>query len=130
MKARLGDFLKSLAVAMVIAVAVFALNMSRSYGFWRCVCDGFFVSAVMMLGVGVIKDVRNRGAFDVAEYGIRHVVSISIPALNWEKEDLVEFRDRKTQERKGAVGLLTAGAVMLALAFLSFGVYSVTEGAV
>lgn len=129
MKARLSGFLKSFAVGMGIAAAVFALNVSRSYGFWRCVCDGFFVSAVMMLGVGAIKEVRNRGAFDVAEFGLRHVVTITIPALNWEKEDLLTFKDRKFRERRGASNILLAGAVMLVLTFLSFGVYSLTQEA-
>lgn len=129
MKARLGDFLKSVAVSMVIAVAVFALGMYRSFGLWRCVCDGFFVSAVLTLGIGVLKEVRNRGSFDVAEYGLHYIVGITIPALKWDKEDLITYRDRKAQERTSAVSLLAAGAVMLALAFLFFGVYSLTEGA-
>ena len=81
MSDKVRDLLINLAIGAAVSAAVFALNMSREYGVLRCVCDGFFVAAVFLLGIGGIKAVRNSGSFDVAGFGLRHVVNITVPAL-------------------------------------------------
>ena len=74
-------FLTCLVLGAVLGAAVCALNVSRDYGWSRSVCDGLFVAAVMLLGAGSIRAVYNRGAFDVAGYGLRLAVELAIPAL-------------------------------------------------
>ena len=89
-------FLICLALGAVLTAAVCALNVSRDYGWSRSICDGFFVAAVMLLGSGAIRAVNNRGAFDVAGYGLRTVINLTIPALRREeKEDIYQYRERK-----------------------------------
>lgn len=117
-------FLICLAVGAVLAAAVCALNVSRDYGWSRSVCDGLFVAAVMLLGSGAIRTVYNRGAFDVAGYGLRMAVELAIPALRREeKEDIHQYRKRKEAERKPPAGLLLAGAVYLVLSLAALAVY-------
>ena len=129
MSARIRDFLLNLAVGAAVAAAVFALNMSREYGVLRCVCDGFFVAAVLLLGIGGIKAIRNKGSFDVAGFGLRHVVDITIPALQRdEKEDMQQYRERKALERKSSVGLLLAGGVYLVLSVIALVIYELAGG--
>ena len=129
MSARLREFLINLAVGAVITGAVFALNLSREYGVLRSLCDGFFVAAVFLLGVGGIKAARNKGSFDVAGFGLRHVVDMTIPALRREvKEDLMQYRERKARERKSSVGLLLAGGVYLAISVIVLVIYELAGG--
>ena len=129
MSGRVRDFLVHLAVGAAVAAAVFALNRSREFGVLRCVCDGFFVAAVFLLGVGGIKAVRNKGTFDVAGFGLRHVVNITVPALRrGEPEDLQQYRERKALERKSSVGLLLAGGVYLVLSVIALVVYELAVG--
>lgn len=117
-------FLTSLAAGAVLAAAVYALNVSRDYGWSRSVCDGFFVAAVMLLGIGLIRAINNRGAFDVAGYGLRMAVELVLPVLKREeKEDIHQYRERKEAERKSPAGLLLAGAVYLVLSLAALGVY-------
>ncbi|MCM1236219.1 MAG: DUF3899 domain-containing protein [Ruminococcus flavefaciens] len=117
-------FLTSLAAGAILAAAVCALNVSRGYGLSRSVCDGFFVAAVMLLGVGAIRAINNRGAFDVAGYGLRMAVELVLPVLKREeKEDIHQYRERKEAERKSPAGLLLAGAVYLVLSLAALGVY-------
>ena len=124
MSEKLRDFLIQLVIGAVVSVAVFALNLSREYGALRSLCDGLFVAAVFLLGIGGIKAARNKGTFDVAGYGIRHVVDITIPAFRRaEKEDIRQYQERKAMERKSSVGLLLAGLVYLALAVVALVVY-------
>lgn len=116
--------LTCLAAGAVLAAAVCALNVNRGYGWSRSVCDGFFVAAVILLGLGVIRAVCNRGAFDVAGYGLRMAVELALPALRREeKEDIHQYRERKEAERKSPAGLLLAGAVYFVLSLAALAVY-------
>lgn len=129
MSERVRDFLINLAVGTVIAAAVFSLNLSREYGVLRSLCDGFFVAAVLLLGIGGIKAIRNKGTFDVSGFGLRHVVDMSIPALRREeKEDMQQYRERKALERKSSVGLLMAGGVYFAMAVIVLIIYELAGG--
>ena len=124
MSGKRRGFLTCLAVGAVLAAAVCALNVNRGYGWSRSVCDGFFVAAVILLGLGTIKAVCNRGAFDVAGYGLRRAVELALPALRREeKEDIYQYRERKAAERKSPAGLLLAGAVYLVLSLAALAVY-------
>ena len=124
MNDKLRDFLINLVTGAVVGAAVLALNLSREYGLLRSLCDGLFVAAVFLLGIGGIKAARNKGTFDVAGYGIRHVVDITIPAFRrGEKEDIRQYQERQAMERKSSVGLLLAGLVYLALAVVALVVY-------
>ena len=129
MSDRIRSFLGSMVAGAAVAAAVFFLNMSREYGVLRCLCDGTFVAAVFLLGIGGLKAARNKGTFDVAGFGVRHVVDITIPALRREeKEDLRQYRERKALERKSSVGLLLADLVYLALAVVTLVIYELAGG--
>lgn len=119
-----GDLLASLVLGAAVAAAVCALNVSRDYGWARSVCDGAFVAAVLLLGMGGLKLARNKGTFDVAGYGLKYVIELALPILrHGEKEDLYQYRERKAQERKSSTGMLLAGGVFLIAAFAALGVY-------
>ena len=129
MSKQVRDFLVHLVTGAVIAGAVTALNLSREYGFLRCLCDGLFVAAVVLLGVGGIKAARNKGTFDVAGYGLRHVLDITVPAFRRdEPEDMQQYRERKALERKSPAPLLLSGLVYLALAAVILVVYEMAGG--
>ena len=129
MSDKVRELLIHLAVGAAITAAVFALNLSREYGVPRSLCDGLFVAAVLLLGVGGIKAARNKGTFDVAGFGLRHVVDMTIPAFRREeKEDMQQYRERKALERKSSVGLLQAGGVYLALSVVVLLIYELAGG--
>ena len=129
MSDKVRELLIHLAVGAAVTAAVFALNLSREYGVLRSLCDGFFVAAVFLLGVGGIKAARNKGTFDVAGFGLRYVVDMTIPAFRREeKEDLQQYRERKARERKSSVSLLLAGGVYLVMSVIALAVYELAGG--
>ena len=126
MKVQKNALLSSLALGAAVAVAVCALNMSREYGWARSVCDGAFVAAVLLLGMGSLRLARNKGTFDVAGYGLKYAIELALPVLrHGEKEDLYQYRERKAQERKPSTEMLLAGAVFLAASFVALAVYEI-----
>lgn len=123
------DFLIYLATGAVVAVAVFAMNMSRGYGILRCLCDGPFVASVFLLGIGGIKAARNQGTFDTVGFGLRSALDVAIPALRRdEKETMEQYRARKAQERKSSKGMLLAGLVYFLLSVLALVIYELAGG--
>lgn len=124
MSERRKDFLYNLLFGGIIAAAVFVLNYNRGYLLMRCICDAFFVAAVLLLGVGGIKGVRNKGAFDIMGYGVKSTLELIIPMLRKnEKEDLYGYRERKEADRKSAGGMLLAGVVYLGLSVIALILY-------
>lgn len=126
MSGKKKEFLLNMLAGAIISVLVFILNFSRGYELARCFCDGFFVAAAMLLGVGGIKGVRNKGTFDVIGFGLRSALETAIPMLrHGEKEDIEQYRQRKAKERRGASPMLIAGAVYLVLSFAALGIYHI-----
>lgn len=123
MSEKLRDFLINLVTGAVITAAVFFLNQGRGYPPIQCLCDGCFVAAVLLLGTGGIRVAGNQGTFDVAGFGLRSVIGMALPVLNWEKETMEQYRERKTRERKTPAGLLRAGAVYLLLSLVTLFFY-------
>lgn len=118
------EFLTYLILGALITVPAYLLSAGRGYPVLHSLCDGFFVAATILLGVGGLRGVRNRGAFDVAGYGISSVLHTTFPSLWKDKdEDIVGYRQRKAESRKGARGLLAAGAVYLALSVIVLCLY-------
>ena len=118
------EFLTHLILGALITVPAYLLSAGRGYPVLHSLCDGFFVAATILLGVGGLRGVRNRGAFDVAGYGISSVLHTTFPSLWKDKdEDIVGYRQRKAESRKGARGLLAAGAVYLALSVIVLCLY-------
>lgn len=129
MKNRKEDLITNLVIGGCIAAAVLALGLGRGYDVLRCFCDGFFVSAVMLIGIGGIKEIRNKGTFDVVGYGMKRFIEVAIPMLNkGDKESMYDYRERKAKERKGAFGMLIAGTVYLVLALVFLGLFYLFNG--
>ncbi len=123
MKEKQKDLLINFCIGAGISVAVFFLGFSRNYSILRCLCDAFFVSGVMLTGVGGLRFFRNKGAFDIAGYGVSSVFHLVFPAAGHEREDFYDYRQRKAEKRKGAGPLLFTGAAFLVLSFLAYGLY-------
>lgn len=124
MSDRKKDFLAAVLTGAVIAVAVFLLGRSREYDLPRCVCDALFIPGVLLFCLGILKEVRNRGVFDIMGYGTKSTIEVFLPFLrSGEKEDIYAYRERKAGERKPARGLILAGVWYLVLSVLALVVY-------
>ena len=116
MNEKTRTFLRNLGAGALIAALVFWMDATREYGVLRCLCDAFFVAAVMLLGVGGIRAVSNQGVFDVMGFGLKYTVELVLPFLRSdEKEDIHQYRERKAGGRKSAREILLAGTVYLVL---------------
>lgn len=124
MSERKKDFLLNLAVGGVLAVVMLIVELARGRDILTSLCNCFSVPAVFLLGIGGIKGIRNKGAFDVMGFGLKSTVETFIPMLRKnEKETFMDYRERKEASRRSSRGLLMAGAVYLAISVVLLIVY-------
>lgn len=124
MSERKKDFLLNLAAGGVLAVVMLIIELARGRDILTSLCNCFSVPAVFLLGIGGIKGIRNKGAFDVMGFGLKSTVETFIPMLRKnEKETFDDYRERKEASRRSSRGLLMAGAVYLAISVVLLIVY-------
>ncbi len=113
---------------LIVAVAVISWRWNPEVNLFHQLCNGFFVSGVMLLGTGGLKVARNAGTFDMMVYGMDSALRVTLPWVLKEKKDadFVAYKERKQEERKPADDLLIAGAIHMALAMILLVLYSVT----
>lgn len=118
----------NLVVGLLIAVPVALLDWGMEKVLLHRLCDGFFVAAVVLLGVGGLKVARNAGTFDMMSYGLGAAFKMTFPWIKMEKKDadFVAYKERKREERKPAADLLIAGAIYLVLALIFLAIYQAT----
>lgn len=113
----------------LISVLVLSLRWSRETGIWAQLCDAFFVATVVLLGVGGLRFVRNKGAFDVMSYSMMITIHNFLPMTrpsadrNAREEDFLDYKARKEEGRKSARSLLISGCFYLALTLICLVVY-------
>lgn len=121
------NLIASLVTGLVIAILVIVINWSLEQPFIQRLCDGTFVSGVLLLGMGGLKFVRNQGFFDIASYGISYTIHMAIPSMGpMEDEDLIAYKERKREQRKPARDIVLAGCVYLVLAGILLVIYQLT----
>ena len=124
MSERKKDFLLNLAAGGALAVVMLIIELARGRDILTSLCNCFSVPAVFLLGIGGLKGIRNRGAFDVMGFGLKSTVETFIPMLRKnEKETFMDYRERKEASRRSSRGLLMAGAVYLAISVVLLIVY-------
>lgn len=116
----------SMAVGLLMAAVVLAVNAESPYPWPQRLCDCFFVAAVLLLGAGGLQFAGNAGTFDVMGYGLKSVFHIHLPGTKRqedEQEDFLTYQQKKAQGRKSPKPLLMAGLSYLAVAFLFLVMY-------
>ena len=114
-----------LILGLILVGSSVIMEWEQGYTWPHMLCDGFFLAAVIILGSGGLKFIRNKGTFDVMSYSVSSVIQLYNPfsKLRGKQEDFVEYRDRKSAKRTSAAEMLWAGLVYLVLAVIMLVVY-------
>ena len=129
MKDSLKTYLILLVVGIVLSLSVAYANRDMGYHVIHLLCDGFFVSGVLLGGSGVIGFAGTKGTFDMMGYGIKVTANA---AFSWifppdsdfgKKESFMEYKERKDSNRKNPVPMMLSGATLLAVALVLYVLY-------
>ena len=115
----------AVALAIALAVAVWR-GLARGNAFslnCRYLSDGFFVSGMMLTGLGALIWISTTGFFDMLSYGV-HSLTVLFSTLK-KPQDHASFYDYKTardaKRGKPRFGILFAGVgcILVSLLFLT-----------
>jgi len=82
--------------------------------------DGFFVAAMIYLGIGALLYVSSTGTLDMLMYGLRSLVHVFLPrTLHRDKGGFYEYKMKKKENRKPVpFQMIWIGLAFLLLAIL------------
>lgn len=107
-------------IFMCVALAVGVFGMTEHSDVMRGLCDGFSVSGMILLLVGLIVFCSNGGAYDIMGFAAKKFFSVFRRAENRSRETYAEYRERKSAVKHKFAEFLIVGGVYLAvgMAFL------------
>ncbi|MBQ9632108.1 MAG: DUF3899 domain-containing protein [Lachnospiraceae bacterium] len=117
MKERMTAYLRCLATAVIVILAVTLLQRGRGFGLGHSASDGCFVAAVLLAGTGCLRIAACGGFFDLPAYGIRRLVEAHRRS-DEEREDFLSYRVRRQKNPKPAAPLLISGIVCLLFSWM------------
>lgn len=118
-------------IAAVLSIAVaFANGLSFSddmYLIWHHLCDGFFIVAVMYVGVGSLLWISATGFFDIFGYAVKFIAHRFSPSHRDERFTYYDYKCEQNDKREGKPithTVLIAGLLVLACSFVCLGLYT------
>lgn len=123
-------FIKTFVVGAVITVVGYLVSHERGHDVMFALCDGFFVSGVLLLCWAGLVFSTQQGTFDIFSYGISHLFKTRWPGFSTmseehEKEKFADYRMRVQAKRKYPFGTLLAAGIYALVAVILFLVYYV-----
>lgn len=95
----------------------------------KILCDAFFVTGVLVMGMGALSWASTKGAFDGLGYSISSLINVHRPSkkrMTWSKaETYEEYVERKHEKdgKKRYMHLLFVGLAMIIVAVIFLIVY-------
>lgn len=122
------DFIKTMVSGVLITGAVIWLSLSRGKTVIHALCDGFFVSGILLLCYAGLIFSTHQGTFDIFAFGISHLFKVRWPGFSTmseehEKETFADYRIRVSAKRKYPFGTLIAAGIFAVIAAILFAVY-------
>lgn len=127
----LGAFLFGALVVLAACGLKSVFRMTEPNRIFRVLCDGCFLAAVMLLGVGLLVMIDNNGLFDAFGYSARFIFNLLIPGpgKGKPKESFVEYRQRRHEKPAMYGFLLLSGGFYLLAAFVFLLLFNLAGGA-
>ena len=122
------SFIKNMIGGAMITAAVCWLSMSRGKDLLFALCDGFFVSGLLLLCFAGLAFSSHQGTFDIFGYGISHLFHTRWPGFSTmpvehQKEKFADYRIRVSEKRKYPFGMLFSGIFYAVIAGILIIIY-------
>ena len=121
-----------LAIAVVIALLVAGtqgLSLEQpGYLIFHHLCDGFFISAVLFVGIGGLLWISATGFFDIFGYAFKSIVHLLTPSkYDAQFPRYFDYKCEQNEKREGKPmthTVIVVGLIVLALSFLCLALYN------
>lgn len=118
-------FLIGLVIAFLVAFIKGVFRAVDPAATYMALCDGAFVAAVLLIGIGLMVWLGNMGTFDMMSYGFKSFAGLfSKNAENRKPEgSFFNYTQKKAEKKSPFLFIVIVGIVFLLLAFLFNGLY-------
>ncbi len=114
--------------SLVVLVVLFSKDtfyQTQTSTVFRDLSDAFFVSGVIMAGLGLLVFASNGGAFDMLSFGVMRFFSLFKRDLTKVKyRTFYDYRKAQQEKKRGFAFILIEGCVFLAVAALFLILYN------
>lgn len=121
----LVSFLVGGAIVALMAFGRGILEVEGAARVWRILCDGCFLAAVLLGGVGLMTFVSKEGTFDILSYGLlcfrnlfKRKAGRPLDEETGEKMTFYDYKVAKRGTRSSQWYLVFVGLIYLALSLL------------
>ena len=127
------DLIATAVSGLLIVAFCFIGSAERGYMIVHRLCDGCFVTGVLLTGAGIILLCANKGALNIFGYGARSGLNLILPIFgkgptkeDGERETYFDYCQRKAEQGPKPVShLLIVGGIYLVLAAILLVIYLV-----
>lgn len=124
MKKTILEYSITTGICLILAFLICALSgiftYTEEFRIYGILCDGFFISGVIILSVGVLVFVHNNGVFDMLIYGIQRFFSLfKKDSKKVKYETFYDYSVAKAERPKAAFAfLLIVGGTAVIISFI------------
>ena len=122
-KKSLITLLIGFAIAGLIAWSKGVFVETAPIQIFHILSDSFFVSGVVIAGIGLLVFSSNEGTFDMLVYGMRSFLDLFRRNSTKRFESFYDYRSSRQANKFGFAFLLVSGLVILAIAVVMYLLY-------
>ncbi len=121
-------YLITAAVGVVLTFIVLLIkdvfHLSQTVDVMKALCDGFFVSGVLIACFGGLVFASNGGVFDMITYGIKHLFWVfkKNPA-DRKYKDFYEYREAMKEKKRSFGYMVITGLAYIAVSLIFLALY-------
>lgn len=121
-------YLITAAVGIVLTLIVLLIkdvfHMSQTVDVMKTLCDGFFVSGILIACFGGLVFASNGGVFDMLTYGLKHLVWVfkKNPA-DRKYKDFYEYREAMKEKKRSFGYMVIVGIALIAISLIFLAIY-------
>lgn len=128
-KATLKDYIIVSVLGLVVAFGIMALKgifeMTDAKAVLHTVCDGFFISGVILAGMAGLSYCGNEGTFDMLFFGIKQVFrTFSQRDLSQGRQSFYDYRKHRMENPKPVLYILLVGLALILIAGIILLIYN------
>ena len=118
-----------LAFSLILMLLLGAFSKETSLETYSALCDSFFVSGIITVGVGLLTLSANSGTFTLLGYSVSLWGKLLRKDLSAESRSYYEYRKRKLADKRPYLHYVASGCVLMLIAAVFYILYSASYAA-
>lgn len=113
-----------IVLTFVVLLAKDIFHLSETVDIMKALCDGFFVSGILIACFGALIFASNGGVFDMLAYGVKNLFYLFKKNIKDRKyKDFYEYRTAQKEKKRSFGYLVIVGVALIAVSLVFLALY-------